>query len=188
MNENHIHSHENSFVQWWSLCGDDLVSILLTRPRIKLKKSPSNIPSSKYTSAYFSQLNRYAPLPYMGPGRIASMVSNPTCLGDGCSKEMDLDPLIMKFPAVPQLVSCDHFMVPLDVLGSMNSNLCKIMNQSSNIKIVIIIIIIPIIWTQIPDTWNRNPQYLFPSKNSDNSLSISCNINSSSCSCKPTSS
>ena len=132
MNENHIHSYENSFVQQWPLCGNDLVSILLTRPRIKLKKPPSNIPSSKYTSAYFSQLNRYAPLPYMGPGRIASMVSNPTCLGDGCSKEMDLDPLIMKFPAVPQLVSCDHFMVPLDVLGSMLTKCISFLTVAKN--------------------------------------------------------
>ena len=32
------------------------------------------------------------------------MVSNPACLGDGCSEEMDLGPLIMKFPAVPELI------------------------------------------------------------------------------------
>ena len=70
-------------------------------------------------------------------------------------------------------------------------SLCKIINQSLNIKIIIIpIIIIPIIWPQIPGTWNRNPQYLFliPIWNSDNNLSFSCNINSSSFSYKPTSS
>ena len=119
-------------IQQWPLYGNDLVSILLTQPRIKLKKLPSNIPSSKYTSAYFSQLNRYAPLLYMGLGRIALMVSNPICLGDGCSEEMDLGSLIMKFPAVPQLVSCDHFMVPLDVLGSMLTKCISFLTIAKN--------------------------------------------------------
>ena len=67
---------------------------------------PSGIPSSKYTSTYLSQLNIYiyCLLPYIGPGRTILMMSNLSCLRDGCSEKMDLGPLIMKFPAVPELM------------------------------------------------------------------------------------
>ena len=32
------------------------------------------------------------------------MVSNLACLGNGCSEEIDLGPLMIKFPIVPELI------------------------------------------------------------------------------------